>query len=171
MKKVIFGLICLFTLMFTLSPKVKAYEADFSNSILIKSEKEEFNDGSYITYDLYESVNNASTFSLIKSSSTSYTKSGNKAVTKYDSNNKIIWQYILNATFTVDEGSSVICTNTSYTKTINNTFWKFSNGSTTYSGNTAYGKGKFTYKVLWLFSSETVNIDIKLTCDTYGNLS
>lgn len=187
MKKIILGLLCVFTLMFIVTPKASArgyhkHNHDVpENAVLISSESKAARNGGYIVYDLYENVGDTASYGVATASTyarattyavtSTYTKTGTKTVTKYDSNSKILWRYVLSATFTVNEGVSATCTSASYTKTINNTFWKFSNGSTKKSGATANGKGKFTYKVLWLFSGETVTIDINLTCNQYGVLS
>ncbi len=171
MKKFVLGLLFFISLFFIVSNQnievVKL--SNLNGDLLISTETETLNDGSYIVYELYEESsksNNIMTYSLAStySSNSSYTKTGTRTVTKYDSNDKLLWQYVLTATYFVNEGVSATCTSSSYSKTINNTFWKFSNGSTSYSDNTAYGKGKFTYKVLWLFSSDTINIDIELSC-------
>lgn len=181
MKKIILGLLCVFTLLFIVTPKASArgyhkHDRDVpENAVLISSESKVAKNGGYIVYDLYENVDDISSYGVATASTyaaaSTYTKTGTKTVTKYDSNSKILWRYVLSATFTVNEGVSATCTSASYTKTINNTFWKFSNGSAKKSGATANGKGKFTYKILWLFSGETVSIDINLTCNQYGVLS
>lgn len=165
MKKII-GVVCLlFVFLISTNQKVSARGNELLDDFaLISSETEYFEDGSYIVYEILEQKNDVVLFS-------SYTKTGTRNVTKYDSNNKVQWIYTLSAEYWIDEGISVSCTKADYSTTINNSSWSFSNGSASYSGNTAYGKGKFTYKVLWLFPTQNVNIDIDLSCDSYGNLS
>lgn len=166
MKKII-GVVCLlFVLLISTNQKVSASgNALLDDFTLISSETKYFEDGSYIVYETLEQKNDVLLFS------SSYTKTGTRNVTKYDSNNKVQWIYTLSAEYWIEEGISVSCTKADYSTTINNSSWSFSNGSASYSGNTAYGKGKFTYKVLWLFPTQNVNIDIQLSCDSYGNLS
>ena len=48
--------------------------------------------------------------------------------------------------------------------------WTFSNGSATRSGNTAYGKGHYTKKVLFI-TTKNYDVDISVSCDKYGNIS
>lgn len=166
MKKII-GVVCLlFVLLISTNQKVSASGNELLDDFtLISSETKYFEDGSYIVYETLEQKNDVLLFS------SSYTKTGTRNVTKYDSNNKVQWIYTLSAEYWIEEGISVSCTKADYSTTINNSSWSFSNGSASYSGNTAYGKGKFTYKVLWLFPTQNVNIDIDLSCDSYGNLS
>ena len=99
------------------------------------------------------------------------TKQGNKKVTKYDSDGAILWEYTLSATFSYVYGESSVCTDATYSVDNNSSIWFFSNGSTAKSGNVAYGYGKFDRKLIGLIVVETVNIDISVTCDIYGNIS
>ena len=143
MKKII-GVVCLlFVFLISMNQKVSANENllldDFT---LISKETEYFKDGSYIIYEVLEEK---SDFALLTAS---YYKTGKRNVTKYDSKNNVQWIYTLSAEYWVEEGISVNCTKADYSTSINNSSWSFSDGSTSYSGNTAYGKGKFTYKVL-----------------------
>lgn len=98
-------------------------------------------------------------------------KDGTKYVTRQDSNGNIVWRYGLTATFSYIPGVSSTCTNATYSVENNSSIWSFSDGSTSISGNVAHGYGKFERKLLGLIVLETNNIDISLTCDTYGNLS
>lgn len=86
-----------------------------------------------------------------------------------DSAGNLEWKYILTATFSYDYGISSTCTNASYTQTIYDSKWSFSNGSAERSGNTAYGKGNYIKKELSLVL-KSADIDISLTCDIYGNV-
>ncbi len=135
-----------------------------NDSTIILSKTEYLEDGSYLVYETFEQQSDVVLLA------TSYYKTGTRNVTRYDSNNKVQWIYTLSAEFWIEEGISAICTKADYSTTINNSNWKFSDGSTNYSGNTAYGKGKFTHKVLFI-TTKTETIDIKLSCDSYGNLS
>ena len=40
--------------------------------------------------------------------------------------------------------------NANYSTAIYNNNWKFSDGSSSYNSNTAYGNGKFTHKILFI---------------------
>lgn len=165
MKKII-GVVCLlFMLLISTNSKVSACENNLLDDFtLVTKDTEYFEDGSYIVYETLEQKIDVVLLS------TSYSKTGKRHVTRYDSNNNVQWIYTLSAEYRIEEGISVTCTKADYSTTINNSSWTFSNGSATYSGNTAYGKGKFTHKV-WFITTKTENIDIHLSCDSYGNLS
>ena len=165
MKKII-GVVCLlFVFSISTNQTVSANGNNLLDDfVLVSNETEYFEDGSYIVYETLEQKNDVVLLS------TSYYKTGKRYVTNYDSNNNIQWVYTLSAEYWIEEGISVTCTKADYSTTINNSNWKFSDGATTYSGNTAYGKGKFTHKVLFI-TTKTETIDIHLSCDSYGNLS
>ncbi len=165
MKKII-GVVCLlFVLLISTNQEVSACEDNLLDDFtIVTKDIEYFEDGSYIVYETLEPKNGVVLLS------TSYSKTGKRHVTNYDSNNNVQWVYTLSAEYWIEEGVSVTCTKADYSITINNSNWKFSDGSTSYSGNTAYGKGKFTHKVLFI-TTKTENIDIHLACDSYGNLS
>ena len=99
------------------------------------------------------------------------TKQGSKYVTRRDSDGNIVWEYTLSASFSYVYGESSVCTDVTYSVENNSSIWFFSNGSTAKSENEAYGYGKFERKLVGLIVLETVNIDISITCDIYGNLS
>lgn len=93
-----------------------------------------------------------------------------KTATYKDSNGNVDWEFKLTATFSYEYGVSATCTNASYSKTINDSSWSFSNGSATKSGSIATGKGTFTHKVLFI-TTQTQNVTVTLTCDKYGNVT
>ena len=124
-----------------------------------------FTDGSSITVS---PVRDAVEANLVRATTQTLNKS--KDVTYKDSDGNIEWKYTLSATFTYEYGVSATCTKASYTKTINDSAWSFSDGSATKSGNVATGKGTFKYKVLFI-TTQTRNINITLTCDKYGNVT
>ncbi len=86
-----------------------------------------------------------------------------------DSNGNLEWKYTLTATFSYNYGVSSTCTDASYTQSIYNDKWSFSDGSAGRSGNTAYGKGHYV-KREWLVVIKECNIDISLSCDIFGNV-
>lgn len=102
--------------------------------------------------------------------SSAQTVTGGKDVTCKDSDGNLEWKYTLSATFSYVPSISSTCTSAWYTKTIYDSHWSFSDGSATKSGNTAYGKGKFVKKVLFI-TGKTYDIDICMSCDKYGKLS
>ncbi len=135
---------------------------NLSNSSLSSKETINYNDGSYIIIELY-----SSNYMLLSTDSSN--KTGYKDVTKYDKNNKIEWNYTLTCYFSIVYGESSNCYNSTYSQYINDSSWKFSNGSTSTSQNTGYGYGTYKSKVLFI-TTKTMYIDISLSCDIYGNL-
>ena len=99
------------------------------------------------------------------------TKTATVTASNYeDSDNSLNWTYVLTATFSYTEGESATCTAASYSQTISNSSWQFSDGSATKSGNTAHGTGTFVRK--WLFiTRETVPVNLYISCDSYGNIT
>jgi hypothetical protein len=131
---------------------------------IIYTNTEYLDDGSYIVYTI--SQENSGFIMLIDE----YSKTCQKTVTKYSNNDEVLWVYVLNATFLISDGVSSSCISTTYSTTINDTSWKFSDGNSYYNGNVAYGEGVFKNKVLFV-TIQTINIDISLTCDVNGNVS
>lgn len=162
MKKLI-SLLLVFCLFGTMSISVSAINK--GNAIVIgEYEKIYLEDGSYIIITTTQvDVNNG-----LSRSATTYSKT--KTATNYDSDDQIVWQYVLSCTFSVNQGVSATCTSATYTYDIYNTSWSFSDGNSYASGNTGYGEGLFRRKVLFVTVSN-VTIDLKLTCDIYGNIS
>lgn len=135
---------------------------DETDLILISSETTYESDGSYTVSNLYTSS--------IAPIGDVYNTYGKRDVTKYSTTNTVLWVYTLTGYFTVDTGVSCVCYDASYTYNISGSGWSFSNGSTTYYDNVANGKGTFKHKLLFV-TTQTVNIDLYLACDEYGNLS
>ena len=123
-----------------------------------------FEDGSYIIIG----VPKISIIPMARSNSVSF--SAEMPARFINSSNEIEWEYFLTATFSYVYGVSATCTNASYSYTIYDDSWKFSDGSTSRSGATAYGYGTFKNKFLFV-TTKTVEIDLSMTCDVYGNLS
>lgn len=123
-----------------------------------------FDDGSRLVISpVYETEDGSS----IKTAANTVTKS--REVYFEDSNGNLEWKYTLTATFSYNYGVSSTCTNASYTQTIYDNKWSFSDGSAQRSGNTAYGKGYYVKKELFVVIKD-INIDISLSCDIYGNV-
>ena len=85
---------------------------------------------------------------------------------KYTYGDTTEWTYTLTASFTYT-GDSSVCTSASYTKTIYKNNWQFSNGSTSTSGNRAYGYGTFKYKILGV-TTKTINVELSMFCTVGG---
>lgn len=166
MKKVVkksFYLLAVMALCFLLSnvSLVKASAENLGTREFVNSSTEYLEDDSYIVYEVYETELPTRGVGA---------KIGEKVVTKYSAINTVIWTYTLKGYFSFSEGYSSECYNATYEVDINGSSWSFSDGYTYYSYNTAYGQGLFTYKFLGI-TGQTVEIDINVSCDTYGNIS
>lgn len=135
---------------------------NLSSLSLNSKETINYNDGSYIVIELH-----SSNYKLLSANSSN--KTGSRDVTKYDKNDKIEWNYTLTCYFSIVYGESSNCYNSTYSQYINDSSWKFSNGSTSTSQNTGYGYGTYKSKVLFI-TTKTMYIDISVSCDIYGNL-
>lgn len=167
MKKQLVSIFLSFVFIIMLTPSAYAEDVITLN---IQSSREViyFDNGSYITITLI--IQDTSPWALTSSRSTSFTRTGRKLVTSSDKDGNLEWEYTLYGEFSVVEGVSATCTSATYSQTIYQDNWSFSNGDATKSGNTAYGTGTFKRKVLFI-TVDTMNIDINLSCDIYGNLS
>lgn len=167
MKKTLVVILLSISIMSTLVMPLFAYDAETQSSQSIVNTSTEYillDDGGYIKIELVVSDSpqtRASTF----------TKTGSKFVTNYDSDDNIIWQYTLTGSFLVESGVSATCTDSTYSTVSNSISWTFSNCSATRSGNEAFGVGTVKRKTLLLFVVETVDIDISIKCDVNGQLS
>ena len=124
-----------------------------------------FDDGSRLVISpIYETTGASS----IKTEANTITKSRDAYFA--DSNGKIEWKYTLTATFTYDYGVSSTCTSASYTQTIYDDQWSFSEGSATKSGNIAYGNGHYVKKRLFVVIKD-VDVDLSFSCDIYDNVN
>ena len=122
-----------------------------------------FDDGSRLVISpIYETKDSSS----IKTAANTVTRSCDAYYE--DSDGNMEWKYTLTATFSYNYGVSSTCTSASYTQTIYDSKWSFSDGSAERSGNTAYGKGHYVKK--WLILSKDIDIDISLSGDIYGNV-
>lgn len=123
-----------------------------------------FDDGSYIQISAVRTVE------VESNTRATLTKVGEKDMTFVNDDGEVEWTYTLTGYFTYTPGMTSVCVDASYTSNINDSAWSFSNGSATSSGNTAYGDGLYIKKVLFVKINE-VNIDLTISCDSYGNLS
>lgn len=137
----------------------------------ISTERIPLDNGDYLVIQLITYKEKHSEGANYHTDSAKYTKKGRKFATRYNSDGQIVWQYILEGTFSVINGVSANCTDSSYSTDIRISNWSFSDGNATKSGNKATGVGTFKYKRLWIVVTETVKIDLSITCDVNGNLS
>ena len=164
-EKKILIMIFIFSISLNTTLRANANTYDESKNVLIVSSTIEYcDDDGYIISTIGETNSNITLLS------STYTKTGYKDVIKYNSKDEILWVYTLSATYNVNSGVSSNCISSSYSTTINNNDWKFSDGNPYFNSNTAYGEGLFKNKFLFV-TTQKITIDISLTCDAYGNLS
>jgi len=123
-------------------------------------------DGGKITLTTTDYVDD----SIVTRAATANTTGKSREVKYTNNSGDVEWVYTLSAVFSYTPGVSSTCTNATYSEEIYDSSWHFSDGAATRSGNTAYGVGTFKHKVLFI-TTATYNIDISLTCDTYGNVN
>ena len=125
-----------------------------------------FDDGSYLITTLSDnSKNNAYSVAAI-----TIPKIGTKTADYYSNSGELLWRYTLVGEFNVVNGVSAVCTNATSNQTINSSSWGFYDEDTYVQNNVAKGKGVFKKKVL-LVTLETIDIDLTISCDEYGNFS
>jgi len=95
----------------------------------------------------------------------SCTTSGTKTATHYSAQGVAIWKVTVSGTFTYTPGVSAKATSASVTVGIADEDIKFIEKDSYTSSASAYGYGKVKYGIDYLGKT------VKLTCDTYGNLS
>ena len=164
MKKIFIITIFILSLLF-LNFTINAEEV--IDNIVFSEVKQEIvylENGNYLVKKVKEQNNE------IMTRATSYYKTGELEVEEYNVNDKLLWTYTLTGTFLIETGVSCVSTNATYSTEIYKNTWSFSNGSTTYVSNHVTGYGVFTCKVLFI-TAQTINIDVTLYCDSYGNLS
>ena len=122
---------------------------------------EYFDDGSYME-TIISSDENISVRST-------YSKSGKKTVTFYNSEDVAQWSITISGTFSYT-GSSATCTSASISHTIIDSNWEITSESATKSGNQAIGSVQAKRYFLGI-CTRTVNKSVTLTCSANGTLS
>lgn len=156
MKKSIITLLVCFTLIFAVSFAVPVQATDIPVSET--SHITYLSDGSY--YITTVRADYAATASSQKQIS------GIKETEMYNNSGKRVFSLTVHGTFTYN-GTTSKAVSASYSYTIDDSFWSFSDGSAAYSRNTATASG--TFKYLWLFRAQTLTVS--LSCSPTGVLS
>ena len=102
----------------------------------------------------------------------SYGKKGSRIVRCFDDEEEtdLEWSYTFTAYFWVNEGIHAECNNTEYSYEILKDSWSISDDYTRDDGATGYAHAIFKDKLLFLVIN-TMEINLSITCDIYGNLS
>lgn len=167
MKKTIFATILVMSLILSLPLLISASQLSTSTDSTVDAHGNTiyyYDDGSYTIVSPVLEVATQTTRAAVNS------KTESVNATNYASNGDVNWVYTLYGYFTYEEGVSCTCTNATYTTSISGSGWSFSNGSSSWSNNVAYGSGVFKHKVLFI-TNNTVNVNLQIHCDSYENLS
>lgn len=170
MKKIISLLTLLFTLLGVLLPLFSIEAAAASNTILqnetiISSETIQNEDGTSVTIILSEKI-----ISTDVASANGYNKSGSKSYICRDKKGNELWRFTVRGLFSIANGKSTVCIDSSYTINITSSSWENSSASSYCSGNQAIGDATFKEKVLFV-TMDTRDCHVILSCDKSENLS
>jgi len=97
-------------------------------------------------------------------------KTGSKTYSIKNSSGTTVATFKLTASFTYSSSGAVTCTSASYSTSIKDNKWNFSNTSASKSGAKATGSFTATCKQLGI-TTDKITRTITLTCDKSGNLS
>lgn len=127
-----------------------------------------FADGSYATTTLVipKSASLKATSLLLSSTS----RSCQKIYNYYNSSKQLQWTFTLYATFSYFPGMGSTATSASYSYSIVNSEWSLNHASCSRSGSTASANAVFDDKVFFI-TVGSINADVSLFCDKYGNIS
>lgn len=117
-------------------------------------------DGSYFIISIVEEADYARS---------SNTKSGQKKIIHYNTNDEILWSATLKATFTYT-GSSATCTNTTISYSVNDSNWSIISATATKSANSATGNVVAKQYFVGI-PIKTLEQSVTLTCSADGTLS
>lgn len=166
MKKLFLSITCSFfvLLSFALTAPTQAEaESQTPDSRITSEYIEALEDGSYFRVTILEDV-------IPSISRSTQTKTGSKYTTYYDSDGTVLWKFTVYGTFQYTPGANAACTSISYTINIYDGSWENASASFTTNRNQAVGDATFKKKVLFI-TTNTENVHLVLSCDTYGNLS
>lgn len=146
-------------LLFTFS--VSANDTDV---LLLNTETnsyvEYYEDGSYTITTITQSSSARSSTYIVR---------GERIVNLYNSSDELQWTYTLIGRFSVVEGESVTCIESTYSYEIYDNSWSLTAHDNTYRNNIACGTATFKRKVLFI-TVNTHDIDVEIGCDRYGNV-
>lgn len=167
MKKFIFVLLsCVMALTMTLNCFALEVPAAAVQRVLVSSETEYLEDGSYIITEIYEDVPTGGTAPY----AATQTKSGSKIQTHTTKSGEVKWTFTLSASFSYSS-TSVTCNSANHSYNIVDDAWEISSpGSYKDSSQVAHGQAIFKEYVFFIIT-DTVVVDLTLSCDTNGNLS
>lgn len=159
MKKLIAVLISL--VLFAVPACAQTVGAEAAERVISQT-TEQLDDGYYMTVTLTEDIPLVSTYATENKSCT-------KTYTLYNNSHEELWSYSIRAYFSVNYGVSATCTAVYEFYSITDTQWSPKSTNCYYSGNVAYGEATFKKTVLFI-TTNTVDCEVTITCDVYGNM-
>ena len=106
----------------------------------------------------------------VTSRSNLYNKSGTKVMNYKDQNGTILWSLAVTGEFRILEGASVTCISASCSSEVFEDAWSCARKTANTSGSWAIANGEFEQKILGIVVNRK-SVEVRLTCDVYGNLS
>ncbi len=167
MKKLVISLlvlVCLFSI------NVGANENEQNADLINNAVYEYYDDGSYMVTTL-EYVNNDTNENTRAAGD--YTVTGKKSATYYNGDDEIIWQVTVTGVFLIvptNANMSGYCQSSTLSYVINSSSWHIYNKVEKAITNNACITCTMKRKYLGI-TTKTVDVDIHITCDSYGNLS
>ena len=143
----------------------------FHSSVISKAANSDavyLDDGYYI---ITEEIQYSSVLSEITTYSTT-TQNASKTSRLYDANDQLIATFTVYGSFSINNGTSVKCTDVTYSQSVSSSKWKFlsatiSRNNTSISTASAVGTGMFKN----VNTGKQVNISVTLSCSKTGVLS
>lgn len=167
MKKIISILL---VAVFAFSINVSAYNEELDVASLNDGVYEYFDDGSYLV-TTFESVE--SQYNMNAKATGDYTVTGKKSATYYNSDDEVLWQVTVTGVFLIvpsDVNRSGYCQSSKLTYVINSSTWHISNIVEQEITNNACVSCTMKRKFLGI-TTNTVDVDLHIVCDAYGNMS
>lgn len=154
---------CMTTIPFFAS--AETIQVSANDTQVINSYTEYYDDGSYAEVTVTKDVTDTGMSVM----ATSYSVTGSKSYTWYDSNGVALWKFTVHGSFTFTPGVSSTCNSASHNAYSYDGAWSCSSASSYASGNKAIGNATFKRKILFV-TVDTRNIEVILTCNNNGDL-
>lgn len=153
MKKLL-GLLIVSIILFSFMPVTSIQAAETSTQTVY------MDNGDYIetTITIYPQTRSTNTKTAVKTSAYK------------NADNETLWSVSVTGTFSYEPGNSCICTNVSGESKSYNSAWKVSDAAVSKYANTATASATGTKYFLFV-PTNSYDLSVTLTCDTYGNLS
>ena len=155
MKRILSFMLCILMLTSILTFTAGASESSAVTKV-VSQETEYLDNGFYIVTTVTE------TYDVASARATMQSKTGSKTANLYNSSNTILYSLTVYGTFQYN-GVYSKATASSYSYTVDPTYWTFSSGSSSYSDN--YATATATFKPVLLGSSRTQSVTVSCSED------